>query len=373
MNITEDAADLSDEQAAELRRDLRKALDNAAGAARVQAVVDVPAASADWIDSGLEVRAGEQLSLLAAGKVWLSREAGIGFGPKVALWHRIGSDGPIAKSIGSTTTFKAARSGRLMLVAKPPGEFLDRSGRFDPDYPRAGAEGTLVVAAAVWSIAPADGLAAVAAADSSGLAMRERKRLAAPVPTPAGWHHLWRLGEGEVYFPAAAHGSDPAHLCCRTARDVGILQYPVDLPLDQSTRLQWSWRVGRLPSAVAENTLPTHDYLSIAVEFDNGQDLTYLWSAELPVGSAFRCPLPWWDRVETHQVVRSGTAELGRWLAESQPVLDDYRRAVGGPEPQRIVAVWLIAVSLFQGTEGSCDYADIRLESRSGTLIIGPA
>ena len=28
----------------------------------------------------------------------------------------------------------------------------------------------------------------------------------------------------------------------------------------------------------------THDYLSIAVEFDNGQDLTSLWSSALPVG-----------------------------------------------------------------------------------------
>lgn len=39
-----------------------------------------------------------------------------------------------------------------------------------------------------------------------------------------------------------------------------------------------------LPSEVREDTLTTHDYMSIAVEFDNGQDITCYWSAELPVG-----------------------------------------------------------------------------------------
>jgi hypothetical protein len=43
---------------------------------------------------------------------------------------------------------------------------------------------------------------------------------------------------------------------------------------------------------VAEDTLPTHDYLSVAVEFENGQDLSYFWSAALPPESNFRCPIP---------------------------------------------------------------------------------
>jgi hypothetical protein len=373
MKNNQEAVELTEAQAAELRATLQQALASGGAALRAQTVVDVAANTADWIDSGLDLREGEQVSLLAAGKVWLSRELGVGFGAKVALWHRIGSDGPIAKSIGDTSTFKAARSGRLMLVAKPPGEFLNPTGAFDPAYPRGGASGLLVVAVAAWSGGAPQGLAAIAAADTSGLAQREHSRLAAPVHTPPGWHHLWRLGEGEVYSQAAARGNEPAQLCCRTAQDVGILQYPVDVALDESTRLSWAWRVTQLPSAVAENTLHTHDYLSIAVEFDNGQDLTYLWSSELPVGTAFRCPLPWWDRIETHQVVRSGSADLGRWLDQSQTILADYRKAVGGTEPRRIVAVWLIAVSLFQGSQGSCDYARIRLESRGNTVTVRPA
>ena len=83
----------------------------------------------------------------------------------------------------------------------------------------------------------------------------------------------------------------------------------------------------------------------MAIEFDNGQDLTYLWSSCLPVGTSFRCPIPWWDKHETHIVRRSGQEGLGTWVEELQPIFDDYKTSVGGPWPSRIVGVWLIGVS----------------------------
>ena len=115
-----------------------------------------------------------------------------------------------------------------------------------------------------------------------------------------------------------------------------------------------------------------NDYLSIAVEFDNGQDLTYLWSATLPVGTSFRCPFPWWNERETHHVIRSGPAGLGRWQEETQPLLADYERAIGGPPPSRIVAVWLISVAILQRGRGECEYRKIELRGGSGNVFIGP-
>jgi Protein of unknown function (DUF3047) len=333
---------------------------------RAHKILALSAAGPDWLDTGVDVEAGSEITLLADGTVWLSQELGIGFGAKVALWHRVVPKGEVAKAKSSTTTFKAAHAGRLQLVTKPPGEFLDRAGAFDPEFPRAGASGSLLVAVFVWKGAATDGLARLAPTDDSGFAARELSRLANPIEEPNGWHHLWRLGVGEIF------SQDQHRLCCATDRDVGILQYPVDVALEDSVRLEWSWRVAALPSDKPENTLPTHDYLSIAVEFDNGQDLTYMWSASLPAGHVFRCPLPWWNVRETHKVVRSGSAELGRWLNESQSVLKDYRQAIGGTEPKRIVAVWLIAVSLFQGGKGECEYAGIRLHSKRLEAIIGP-
>jgi hypothetical protein len=124
--------------------------------------------------------------------------------------------------------------------------------------------------------------------------------------------------------------------------------------------------VDELPVDLAEDTLPSHDYLSIAVEFDDGRDLTYYWSAALPEGTVYRCPLPTWKDKETHVVVRSGPRELGRWLAEQRDLHADYARFIGGPA-RAVVRVWLIANSLFQRGHGRCEYASIRLITNGRT------
>jgi Protein of unknown function (DUF3047) len=114
---------------------------------------------------------------------------------------------------------------------------------------------------------------------------------------------------------------------------------------------------------VSENSLPTHDYMSIAVEFDNGRDITFFWSHDLPVGQSFHCPLPGWDHRETHVVARSGTADLGKWLSEEKNLTEFYGKAVGGTMPKRITRVWLIAVSLFQHGEGQSQFGEIVLKN----------
>jgi hypothetical protein len=59
-------------------------------------------------------------------------------------------------------------------------------------------------------------------------------------------------------------------------------------------------------------------------------------------------------------VVRTGDADLGRWVEEEVAVRHDYSAAVGEP-PERIVGVWLIALSLFQRRRGRCAYRVIEL------------
>jgi hypothetical protein len=338
---------------------------------RQSALVELPACSPGWIDSGIDVVAGESVSLLSTGAVQLAVEPDIRIFSNVGLWWRIGREGRAIKSIGETTSFSAPTSGRLFLIAKTPGEWATERGDFDPDWPRAGASGGFSVAVLAWRGAAAAGLAQFAEDDTSGLASAEVTRLKANSIVPRGWQPLWRVGETGI-FCEAADAANPPHIACRCRFDAGILKYPVDVALDPTTRLAWSWRVTDLPSALAENSVPTHDYLSIAVEFENGRDLTYAWSASLPVGTSFACPLPWWDKRETHMIVRSGTADLGRWLDEARPIAEDYARAIGGRPPTRIVGVWLIALSCFQRGYGACDYAKIELRGDAGKMFIGP-
>jgi hypothetical protein len=268
---------------------------------------------------------------------------------------RIGGRAPIRKVTANACSFEAWGDGEIEFCLKPPGEWLDDSGRLDPAVPRTGVTGKISVTLALW---PGDAATGVAAFERvTGL----KGLVAKAEAPPPGWSYLWRIGDGSIYTPRHEDGRACIHV--HTHGDVGILQYPVEAPLDDDVTLEWRWRVDRLPSALPEHIQPTHDYLSIAVEYDNGQDLTYFWSNSLPVDTVFGCPLPWWDKRETHWAVRSGTAGLGTWVSELRHLKRDYVRAIPGAVPAKIVRVWLIANSVFQRGQGEATFADIALTS----------
>ena len=319
------------------------------------AVVDVPVDQPPWANAGVELQPGETVSTFAAGRVYLSRAFDVWVDPAQALWFRVGGRGPIFRGTRSTHTFTAGDGGTLELANGPPGDWADRDGaqRLPAKvYKRVSGELATLVVRWAPDADPDEVLRELSG--RSAPARAELDRRAADVSEPPGWTPLWQIGPSEIY------SGDESRVECTTHRDVGLVRHDVDFPLTEATRLRWRWRVDELPSELPEDILPTHDYLSIALEFDNGQDLTWHWSAELPAGYHYRCPLPPWRDRETHFVVRTGDAGLGRWLDEERAVLRDYERAVGAP-PERIVGVWLIAVSLFQRRRGRCAYAGIEL------------
>ena len=110
--------------------------------------------------------------------------------------------------------------------------------------------------------------------------------------------------------------------------------------------------------------------MSVALEFDDGRDLTRYWSARLPEGASYRCPLPHWRRRETHIVVRTGTTDLGRWLEEDRPVLADHRAAIGGPLPGRVVRAWLISCTFPQAGRTAGQFQKIQLVDGAHTLRV---
>jgi hypothetical protein len=153
---------------------------------------------------------------------------------------------------------------------------------------------------------------------------------------------------------------------CRSAterrsplRSAGIVKKALDIPLTESTRIDFEWLYRNLPALGPESEPQFHDYLSIAIEFDNGQDLTWFWSGHLEAGTSFTCPLPWWDQRETHMVLQRGPEGLGAWHEHSRTIAEDYRNAVGGPLRGRIVGVWFINAGLFGGPGGEALFANV--------------
>jgi len=321
----------------------------------------------EWTDTGISIVAGEEVTLLAQGVFWMSKPLDIRLPPSAALWARIG-DGHVFKVTSNAATIAARESGRLSLIAAGPGVWENQQGEFLGGEVPVGPKGELDVAVLKFAGNAADALRTLADRAEKPLAdlLKEGvNRISNAATPPEGWQYLWRLGEGEVYTPASEQDDSCIH--CTTHEDVGILQIPAERPLTDTLTLNWDWIAHQLPSTLPEDIEPTHDYLSIAVEFDNGLDLTYMWSAALAEDTIFQCPLAWWDERETHWVIRT-KKDVGKWLSEERSIRKDYEQAIGGEVPAKVVQVWLIANSLFQRGTGKCDYRAIRLVDGNDVL-----
>jgi hypothetical protein len=306
--------------------------------AAVEAVpftIDAPttvltAAETDWRGSGLKVRAGERFAVSARGAIWLSKPLSVVMEPRSTLWVRISGAPQIAKPADNDHVFTAWADGEVELFLKALSEWASPAGDLmSPE--RAPSVGEVRV-----RVALSDGPATDPGA-------------------PDGWRYLWRLGDGTVYAPGGA-----GEIKISTHGDVGILQTEVDHVLTPNTRLEWSWRVDQLPSRLPEDIQLTHDYLSVAVEFEDGKDLTFMWSAGLPHDHIFACPLNFWCERETHWVVRTPRDGLGRWLDESRALWGDTQKAYGA-RPAKAVRLWLIANSIFQRNHGVATIRGLKL------------
>jgi hypothetical protein len=357
-----------------MRDRLQGALDElvAEGAARAAHCLHLPGNAPPWTDSRVRVARGERVTWLAEGRIVLPPGWPGPVHPSWRLWHRITPGGRAHKAGRDTHTFEAARDGALefgLLLGEwktPEGELAA------PAETWSEVEGAIDAAVIHWGeAAPAVGLERlVALSGGDALVREERARLADPRTRAPGWSPHWLLGESDSFFLESCDGRP-----CMAAHprdDASIIRYEIDSPVGPDTALLWRWRVDELPSRLPEDQLFQHDYLSIAAEFDCGRDLTWYWSHSLPVETWYPCPIPDWTPRETHFVVRSGEEGLGEWHRERRLLAPDYRTALGG-EPGRLVAVWLIAVSLFQHGEGRAWFSEIAIEHEGRRIEIPTA
>ena len=310
-----------------------------------------------WINLDMEVEEGQSVTFLLGGRLWLSRAHDLWVEPGVAFHARIQDKKPMYNPMINNGTMVAQQKGGLN-IARSLAEWENEDGElWTPTDAYAQADVDIYGIALKWRGDAAAGLKSLLSkGDVGGALRRELDRLEITTGLPAGWHNHFNAGGDDVIFRSGG----PGQITCQSHKTGGLLQHPAQMPLLPGTRLKWQWIVEELPSFAAENQLAAHDYLSVGVEFDDGQDLTYIWSHELPQGTVFRCPIPRWNPIETHMVIRTGREELGQWLNEERDVYADYQTHVAG-KAKNIVRVWLLAVTIFQRRSGACRYAGIDL------------
>jgi hypothetical protein len=308
-----------------------------------------------WSQQLGKIEVGQSVTFLLSGRWWILKEHNYWVDPGVAFFARI-SGGTMYNTASNTGTMLADSNGTLE-IARTVGQFKNAKGELFPSEEQyKAAEGLIEGIAIIWEGEALDGLVQLSAAgDVDGLVLTELNRINYQKLLPAGWSYMYMFGDSGIF----SEGSD-GELQCNTHKNVGILQYAIDAPLTTDLKLDWKWIVDKLPSPVAEDQILTHDYLSIAVEFDDGKDITYMWSAELKEGKVFQCPLPRWAEQETHVVQRSGNKLMGKKVKESRNIYSDYHQHIGG-SASNITRIWLIANTIFMRGAGRCSYSDILL------------
>jgi hypothetical protein len=328
-------------------------------------IVELGSADLPWKDVGLTLAKGQQVTFLLGGRLWLSREQDLWADPGVVFHVRTRGSRAIFNPMSNTGTMAAAHDGPLE-VARSLAEFKDEDGEIaTPRDAYQKIEVRIYGLALVWRNDALTGLRSLLAhGDVGGVIGSEIDRLGSHRRLPQGWNNYFMLGGGPVIFNDVGDGK----IACEPLKNAGILQRPVAIDLKPGTKLNWRWIVEELPSRFAEDQLTTHDYLSIGAEYDDGQDLTYFWSCALPVGKAFRCPIPRWTPIESHMAVRSGLKELGTWVGDERDLYADYHDHIGGPA-KSIVRIWLLGVSLFQRRRGSCRFSDIQVSQPGAATL----
>jgi hypothetical protein len=107
--------------------------------------------------------------------------------------------------------------------------------------------------------------------------------------------------------------------------------------LAETPILEWTWKVVVLPKgADARNPATDDEAAQIYVVWPHfpqavrSRIIGYIWDTTAPVGTIVKSQK---TGTVTYVVVRSGSADVGKWLTERRNVREDYRRILG-EEPE---------------------------------------
>jgi hypothetical protein len=154
---------------------------------------------------------------------------------------------------------------------------------------------------------------------------------------PSGWDSYETPGGHPAYDLTVVEDGRRRALRLRSAGDHSTIAKRVQVDLKRTPILEWSWRVFKLPARGDVRRRETSDLTAhILVVWPRFPALLrsrligYAWDTMAPAGSVVRSRK---TGTVTFVIVRSSSADLGRWLTDRRNVFEDYR-TIYGEEPQ---------------------------------------
>ena len=158
---------------------------------------------------------------------------------------------------------------------------------------------------------------------------------------PEGWTgHSW--GSPKYDFAVAADGPNRV-LRLRSRGDNSTISKEIKIDVRKLPVLTWRWKMVTLPAGGDCRRRAADDEAGqVYVAFSRfpaairSRIIGYVWDATAPAGTIVKSES---SSLVTYVVVRSGTAELGRWVDEVRNVYDDYTRIYGEAPAEDVGAV----------------------------------
>ena len=206
-------------------------------------------------------------------------------------------------------------------------------------------------------------LGGIALAQPSSVVVENWEKV--PVGTkgiPPGWQGQ-KWGDPRYDFTVVQDGAAKA-LQLKSADDSSSISKEIKVDVKQYPILEWTWKVVTLPPhGHARKAEADDEAAQLYVTFPRfpstvrSRIIGYIWDSTEPAGASFQSA-----KVSSvhYIVVRSGSADLGRWITERRNVLEDYKKIYGESPSESAGA---IALSINSQNTGS------RAESLFGKIL----
>ena len=158
---------------------------------------------------------------------------------------------------------------------------------------------------------------------------------------PAGWK-AQNWGSPSYDFEIVSENSTPV-LYMKSNGDSSTINKEIKVDCKDYQILQWKWKAVELPKGADARKKATDDEAAqIYVTFPRfpsavrSRIIGYIWDTTAPAGSIFRSQK---TGLVTYVVVRSGEADLNKWLTESRNVCQDYKKIYGEEPEEKMEAI----------------------------------
>ncbi|NTW60415.1 MAG: DUF3047 domain-containing protein [Nitrospirae bacterium] len=170
----------------------------------------------------------------------------------------------------------------------------------------------------------------VRAADDSIVIADFSTWIAAKGILPTGWE--LKVKSGKAAFDVMRDGDIPA-LHLKSTDSSFSLQGEVNVDVKRYPVLSWKWKVTQLPKGGDFRKSRADDQAAqLFVAFTKTKAIVYIWDTTAPQGlMESTSPAPFMTVKVV--VVRSGPSELGKWIAETRNVYEDYKKFYGDEPP----------------------------------------